>query len=378
MALRKTHVMILSFAAVLLCGACRSERDYLIIIDTSGSMADQHRTLEKVQSGMSSFLESVQTGDSVTLMRFDTEVGESASFTINEEADRQRVVDEVGRYRAEGRYTNMGAMVSALQSQIEQLKKPDRELFIVVMSDGKDDPPPWHRTEPLDLGEFRDPEAGSEADPYYIYYISLGRVTDPALQQQLETLAPERVRTVEAAPGQPAGAGGPGGEAATPESNAESVGLSQAAREIDETSFWQSFRRWGIWIAAVVAGLFLIGLIALLIYRFLNRHQVKGSLVYYEDGVGAPVKNRYVLDKLKRSKVEVGQKLGADLRLRQAGVSRNVELKAKVVKGQNYLKASSCDYALMKFLEQSRDGLISPGDRFKLGNYILEYDNATE
>ena len=310
-------------------------------------------------------------------MRFDTDVGEAARFTINDEADRQRVVDEVGRYRAEGRYTNMGAMVASLQSQIEQLKKPDRELFIVVMSDGKDDPPPGSRNRPLDLGEYRDPEAGSEADPYYIFYISLGRVTDPVLEQQLETLAPERVRTVEAAP-EPAGSEGPGDEAATPESNAESVGLMETARGIDETSFSQSLRRWGIWIAAIVAGLFLIGLLALLIYRFLNRHHVKGSLVYYEDGVGAPVKNRYVLEKLKRSKVEVGQKLGADLRLRQAGVSRNVELKAKVVKGQTYLKASSGDYALMKFLEQSRDGLISPGDRFKLGNYILEYDNATE
>ncbi|MDH5657554.1 MAG: hypothetical protein OEZ34_16690, partial [Spirochaetia bacterium] len=66
---------ILFFALILgaftACG--NSGKNYVFVIDTSGSMTFQNRTIDKVKKEMPKLLDLVQIGDRITLVEFDDE-----------------------------------------------------------------------------------------------------------------------------------------------------------------------------------------------------------------------------------------------------------------------------------------------------------------
>ncbi|MCB1322289.1 MAG: VWA domain-containing protein [Leptospiraceae bacterium] len=369
----KSILIVLLFGLFPLI-ACSQPRDYILVIDTSGSMSGSRNTIQKVKDEMPDFLETVNDGDSITIMTFDTEPNVGPTYTINNDDDRERVAEDVRSFKATGTYTGMHYMVAALSEKIKAVRQPGRQLFVVVMSDGQDDPPPW-TDEELNLEEYRDPDHRSSEDPYYIYYVSLGKLQDPELQQSLEQLSPDEVRTVDAGAGQGDGSGEPGAEGTD---DNQGAGLTDVGSDIEATSRMESWRKWGIRIAAIVAGLCLLFLLILLIYKFLNRHNVTGTMIYNDATIGGQLRNTYNVDKVKGSKMSVGPRLGADLRIKDIGVTNNIALKAKKVQGEIALKPRSGDLNLIQFTNQARDGLISSGDTFKIGNYNFEYKHGKE
>lgn len=388
-------------AGSLLLAACSSSgcggtRDYLLVIDTSGSMAGQRDTIGKVKTSIPSFLKSVEPGDTVTLLRFATEPEISETIRIDEEADKEKVVAEVQAMQAKGAYTDMGAMMQLLRKEAARLESDARDLVIVVMSDGRDDPPPWAKRDSIELKEFED--AGTQDRPQradYIYYISLGKIKDPGLEQSLGELGAEGVKTIEpetraeradgegaasptddAASGDGEASGEDGAGADESAQAADEIGLAEVARDVEESAWERALRRWGV-IGLIVVGVIVLLLLLLLLARaIMNRHKLDGLLRYYEADVGQPVKSDFPLDKLGKSRMTLGSKLGADLRIKQSGLPQNVHVKAKSLDGEKVLVPAQSDLAFFQFLDQKKQGVISKGDRFKLGNYILEYGDG--
>ncbi len=403
--------LALSFATG--CGLFGGGKDYVLVIDTSGSMAyrpgGDASKIDKVKQSMDAFLRSVDDGDTITLMNFDTETYRVGSYKINGDEDRARVVSAVETLAAKGRHTFMKGMVGSVREEVERLESQDRNVFVVIMSDGRDDPPAELKDQKLNIEDLKDPSETRDrpVQNAYIYYVSLGKLKDPALEAKLEELSPE-VKTVEPAkkksaePKQAAPASdSESGDAAATEAEtaddsaaaataddgeaqdesaaaADEIGLTEVSEDVDEVQWKTRYGAWAPIIRNVLLVLFILGVLIILIRWFMNRHKVAGAFTYYEADVGQPVKSSFDLDKLDKSKMSIGSKLGADLKIRQMGLPKNVDLKAKKVKGESILKPAGRDEAHFKYIKQKEDGLISRGDSFRLGNYIFEYNDGGE
>lgn len=359
--LRKAFLLLLFLSSLAACS--RAPRDYLLVIDTSGSMTASG-LIGEVKQGMSEFLTTVEPGDTVTLVRFDQRAAIGETIDIRSREDRNRVQTAVDAMEARGAYTDMGVMLRAISDRASSTA--GRERFVVVMSDGKDDPPPGVRRSEIDLGSMRDPEVDEDVNAAYIYYISLGRLKDPDLERELERISP-RTTTVQAGPGVESSEGATAGER---------TGLAQVAGDIERTTWLRWIQANWSWLRWLLLALILLLLLIYVIYRIVTGGRVRGTLSYYEVDVGPSLKSAYTLDKLDRNRVSIGSKLGADLRIRNSGIVRNVALKATTKRGQNLLRPAATDVSLFQFLSQKQEGLISPGDRFRLGNFIFEYNDG--
>ncbi len=397
----------LALAALVACGS--GARDYLLVIDTSGSMsAGKEKTIHKVRRSMESFMETVNPGDTVTLMGFDKDTRKVGTYEINSAEDRTVVVAAVQNLDAWGSHTYMKSMVATVREKVRELEGKGRNVIVVIMSDGKDDPPPGARKNRLQLSSIEAPEGERQVDDTYIYYVSLGKLKDPDLEAELKKLSPA-VKTIERKPKTPrataadgnekdgtaqANAGdGAGGDAAASEGEgdgdgdgdaamtegdesqaaADEIGLTEVAEDIDRTSWYEQLKSIGKIVAPIIFGiLFLVWLFR----KWKNRHKVSGDLQYYEADVGSPIKNSYSLSKTGKSAITVGSKVGADLKVRQSGLPHNITLKAFRKGGEDFLKTGGKDDALFKFMTRQQDDLISKGDKFRLGNYVFEYGDG--
>lgn len=414
-ALLTPALLAFCLSGLIACGG--SARDYVLVVDTSGSMEvgteERKSTMNKVRRSMQSFMQSVNPGDTVTLLGFDAETRNLGTFSINSEADRAGPVNAVRDLEASGRHTFMKAMVSSVSETVRELEGRGRNVIVVIMSDGKDDPPPGETDNRLALAEIQDTTASAGNERLvdtFIYYVSLGKLKDPSLEAELRKLSPD-VKTIEKqskpasqsnsgakgaaasgtagdsgksmadangtqAEGAGAGAAGEGDAAADAEgadADGDEIGLSEVAQDVADRSWYKQLKAIGTIAAPIIFGiLFLIWLWR----KWQNRHKVNGTLTYYEADVGSPLKNNFDLAKTQKSAVAVGSKVGADLKVRQSGLPRNISLKAVHKSGEDFLKPASADEALFKFNTRQQDELISKGDSFRLGNYVFEYGDG--
>lgn len=402
-------IAILALASLVACGS--GTRDYVLVIDTSGSMsAGNQKTIQKVRRSMASFMETVNPGDTVTLLGFDKSTRPIGTYKINSAADRVAPIQAVQNLDAWGSHTYMKSMVSSVRETVQELEGKGRNVIVVIMSDGKDDPPPGERKNRLQLSSIQASEAERTVQDTFIYYVSLGKLKDPQLEAELKKLSPV-VKTIERKPTPAAtkaksadakakgattaasgdakakddatnakGAGDDQAaeEAATPAGDesqvaADEIGLTEVAEDIDSRSWYDQLKSIGKIVAPILFGILLL---VWLSRKWKNRHKVSGNLKYYEADVGAPSKINFSLGKVGKSAILVGSKVGADLRVRQSGLPRNVSLKAYRKGGEDFLKTGGSDDAFFKFMTRQQDDLISKGDKFRLGNYVFEYGDG--
>lgn len=356
----------LVFAVIaLLLGACgRNPRNLLVVLDTSGSMVGPQKTMDKVRGSLPRLLETVQKGDSVTLLSFDESVRTGETIRIQKEEDKKRVLDQAAALQPEGMYTDMVNMVAAVREKSAQLEK-NGDIVIVILTDGMDDPRPGSRKDRFNLEVLRSPEAPPIKE-YYIYYVNLGTLKDEKLEAKLRSISPQ-VKVVQ---------GKPGGSAA------EQTGIDTVSSDIRTATFLGSLKQvWQKYTREILIGAgALVGLLLLILFVrwFRNRYKAEGRLSYYEDGVSFPMKTDYTLNKLQTAEFTVGGALGSNVRVRGLGAQEPVHFRAKAMKGRSYLVPSGRAANQMKVILQKQKGIIGTGDRFKIGNFIFEYDDGKE
>lgn len=348
--------------ALSVMAACGEKRHYLLAVDTSGSMADTRDTIGRVKASIPRLMETVNKGDSVTLLSFDENVAVGRTWTIRSNDDKRQPENEIKAFAAKGAWTDLSRMVQALRDKTKELEKEGGKIIIIVLTDGKDDPAPGTRKEHIDIQSLKDPNA--PVKDYFIYYVSLGALADPVLQKRLETIAPN-VTTIQAPDVKPG------------QSAAESTGMNRVLSDLRQKSWFDTFKKYGPIAALIIGGILLILGIILLIRRFLNRNKVAGDLLYYEDGINSPNKTPYNLDRLHSPSVTIGPKPGVNLRIKQLGLLQEFKFRALKIGGKNFLKPVS-NANLIQFLQQKNPGKVSSGDLFKIGNYKFEYNDGQE
>ncbi len=353
---KKMPAMLL--VALVLTVACGRQKDYVLVVDTSGSMDGQGRKLQAVKDALPGLLEKVAEGDQITVMNFDSKVHGSSTIPINSQADKQTVIDQIRALKATGAYTEMPVMVTALREKIKELSGNSRRTPVVMlMTDGIDDPA--RPRGKLNMEQFRDPEAQSP-DPY-IYYLNLGKLKDPNLEKQLQALS-RRVTTVDKSK---AGAG----------AGQEGLELGAIAEEAESTIWKDRLLTIGL---PILGGLLLLALLFWLVRKFMNRNKLVGELKYYEAEINFPNKNTFRLDKLKKSSLVIGPRLGVDLRIKQLGIPKEFKFKSRVKKARTYLKPVGRSASMVEFRKQTEKGLVADGDSFKIGNFVFEYKDGKE
>ena len=336
------YTVVLSL--IFLFAFCKQE-DYIIMLDTSGSMSSGDRAIEKVKANIPDFVNELDIGDSISLMSFDTKARFHKTFVIQNDADYEKVVKKFLSLKAKGTYTDMIAMLKSIKKVGEKLKKPGRRIVLIIMSDGLNDPPPWTKKKNLgiNLEEIRQDNWlwGLWNEPY-VYYVNLGKLKENKLPKRFKRVA-----------------------------DSNTAGLKEISKDIDSENRFLSISV----ILVIIASLCLLGLILLLIQKFITRHKVSGSLLYHDIDVPVSMSETYPLSKTKNHSFSFGSRIGAQLKIKGIGVKENIILKASKHKGTSCLKIRNKEakHFLFSNRNASKKNLIAPGDKFQIGNFKFEY-----
>jgi hypothetical protein len=333
---------------------CAKPNDYIYVIDASGSMAGGGNTLQKVKGRIPDLLGTVQKGDTVTIIVFDESARVIDSRTIESDRDIQELIDRVNRVEAVGPFTDFEMLISDLQGRVQGNESENR--FIIVLSDGKDDPRPGQRREKVSLEPYRTEKRGAIQEPY-IYYVSLGKIKSGVLEAGLKKIS-DKTKTVETQ-----GANG----------DADATGLTAVKEDITKKNMLDLGLRYGAIGAAVMIA---VALLVYLLNRFQNRYTLSGDLTYYE--LGNPLKNTYHLKKLKASTMTIGSAYGSNLKIKDPAFVTPFYLRALKKRGLRCLVPYGKNLEMVNFLVQKQKGIIQNGDKFKIANYIFEYSDEAQ
>ncbi len=330
-----------------------SGRDFLIVVDTSGSMA-RDKLLEQVKVGVRRLLdETARKNDSVTLYSFDEDLEARGSFTLSEPDSRARLMQSVEALSVQPRNTDMVKLILRLRDISRQSQRKDRDQVIVILSDGEDAPDPRGRSRPrLDLAKFRSPEKFPVQEKY-IYYVALRNQQTAGMVAGLEGAVGGKVK--------PIGKGGP-------DEVAGAIGT-----DLSIQALWKLFLTYWPYLAGLV-GLILVVLLALFfLARYRRANQPEGFLMFYEDGVQSPMKSALRLDRIQSNRFVIGARTGADFRVRGLGSNDLFAFRCRREKDRCRLQPTGPTGAKVQPLVQKEKGFFQFGDRFKIGNFVFEY-----
>ena len=402
---RKPYRHLFRFLLALLCTSflvsCSGAKEYILMIDTSGSMAANERPLEEIKSDVVDFVGKLALGDAITLMTFDSTVKRYKTYKLNQERNRQELVDQVLALQARGAYTDVDTMLVALAKTSDELQVSGRQLYIIIVSDGLDDPPPEVRKLREDaLVDLRSIEKKSQVNNEwwgmqkrpYIYYLSLRDirnygVKDGAKERAEEKTAMGPFKSSEVKDG-----------AEEKDKDKEKLDkvkkklslISDQVKVVDaskERDLSQAIAMediglidyWRITLYVLSALVFMI-CIVVICYKLYTRHKLNGSLTYCDVSLNDwNISQSFHLNKLSRHQFKLGSKMGAQLKIRDIGLKQNLSLRTKKYGELLCLKPVSkeADFYTCDSETYKKSGLIAPGDKFTVGNYIFKYTNDT-
>ncbi|GAB4334633.1 MAG: hypothetical protein Kow0099_06780 [Candidatus Abyssubacteria bacterium] len=178
---------ILSFLLVglLLCdtpamAANREEKnqDIIFLVDTSSSMRE---IFDDVKRAISEYVRQARNGDNVVLISFGEKVELRIRRSISSEEDIKWIERELAQLEPTQYYTYMtGALAKGLEElRLLERKHPDHVRTVVLLSDGKNNPPEG-MTDPITFEQVLKDFSGiirSEGSAFF--YLSLGESFDP-------------------------------------------------------------------------------------------------------------------------------------------------------------------------------------------------------
>ncbi len=359
-------ILLLTLGSLGACG--EKPVDYYLVVDVSGSMAEgKVSTMEQVKQSLPGVVKVINPGDRVTIISFaDMPVIESR-FVIESDDDIKRVSEVVEGLNPSGRYTDMKSMLQTLaEASTDSDMAAYSRQYLIVLSDGIDDPPPGARKNLVNLETYRSEPAGEMGSgERYIYYISLGDQEDTALKEGLSEIASgdQEVKVIKGK-----------------SENGEQTGIVAVADDIEKIEQKALLDEYGPYIIkglAIIGVLLLLLLVLWLLKKLFSGPELSGILLYKEDKAGS-FPGEYKLSKVKGDVLTVGSRPGVRMKVKDLGVPGIIKLKSVKRREQTWLKPVGKSEKLIKMLTNAGNRYIEPGDKFKIGNYIFEYKNVRE
>lgn len=342
------------------CG--EKPRDFYVVVDVSGSMAEgKISTMERVQESLDELLKSMEGGDRVNIITFADEPEKIGSFILESGEDTQKIADAVKKLKPTGRYTDMKAMLEKLALEARSSASSDySRQYMIVLSDGKDDPPPSRKGKVVDLEKFRSTEDVPVVERY-VYYISLGDGADIGLQSGLQELSgKDSVQVIEGKNG------------------SDGTGIGQVAEDIqgrEREAFIQKMMPYAKWAGMGLGGLLGLLLLFWLLRRITRGPTLDGKITYYESA-SPSMKFDYTLRKIRKDRLTIGSRPGVNLKVKELGIPGMIMFKSIRRGGVVSLKPVGRSTKLVKMLTNEGNRYVEPGDSFRIGKFIFEYNNG--
>ena len=336
-----------------------SNKDVILVLDTSLSMKGYggRNIFEDVKSSISVYIDTrLQDGDRVTFVTFDEDVKIFPRIMLDDQNDKDILKKYISMTEAHGQWTHMLAMlrqVFAIAKNLtdENAGKDKREVVIVIMTDGIDDPPPGKET--FTLKSVAEQYQGSD---WWIYVVNLadmektGKISS-ALEQFRKDLENVSENTM-----------------ILDGTDPNKAINEDMKNDMDRRDFIQQK------LIPALAVIFAICiLIGLFVYLRLKKLQIKGSLEYWNHELLKPEVYRVDLSPLAAREIIVGRVLGCNVKLRDYESREPFSLKAKSQKGGVILVLSHSDALEVGFKNKEYDGIVNNGDIFTASNFSFRY-----
>ncbi|GIX40624.1 MAG: hypothetical protein KatS3mg129_0357 [Leptospiraceae bacterium] len=409
---KKINKYILTWAIlsiILLINGCKKEpevkviqkNEYYIVLDTSGSMA--FGPFSHVQKKFNELLSLVKTGDTIYLITFDSEpkiIKKVENYDLTQKEELLQIVQDL---KPVGLYTDFQILIDYLKELVQQkpleeekfdkekneILKIQKKQFIIVLTDGKDEPPKKRKL--VDIKDFSKEEELPVKDRY-IYYISFAEKKSEKLEENLKTLSPN-VETIE----RPINKDNVDDQVQNnKEQNTQEntnledpSGIEQLKQDIEKKqeiiqkesillNIYYNIKHfivnnWYYLLPLLIVILFL----GFFLFYKLKPEPMKGELTFYEVGMHPSMGKTVKLSRFERKKLSIGNDPSCLIRIKSKDFPKKIELKA-LDKRHEYLFKIPKKYLKEVQLINNDKNVIHSGDKFKIKNYIFEYNYGSK
>jgi Mg-chelatase subunit ChlD len=358
-------ILVSFFCQGFAYSAAKVNKDVILVLDTSLSMVGyQGRNIfEDVKVSVYKYIDSLQDGDRVTFVTFDEDLKIFPTVVLDDKNDRDIVKKYISVTEAKGQWTFTLKMLKAVfaladtitkQNQKENPVNP-RNVVIVIMSDGLDDPPPANSKETFNLKKIAEQYSGND---WWIYIVNLAEMqkskeisaAQQALKEELSKVS-ENTAII-------------GGE------NPDKAINEDLKKDVEEKE-WQQVVK----LLPYLAAIFLIVLIiVILLLRRSAGTKISGVLEYWNHELLKPEVHSVNLAGYNMKLIAIGRHPDSVLRIRDFGARGMFYLKAVREKGVIRIKISHDEGLEIFFKNKESDGYVNNGDIFAVSNYSFRYN----
>jgi len=362
-------VFVFQFSIGVRAAFANPDKNVIVVLDTSMSMIGHggkffgRDILEPVKQSINRFIDKqIDDGDTVTFMTFDTDVKSYPTVIIYDENDRDIVKKYISMVEAKGKWTNTFSMIRGVEQKAKELEELDkkkdkeRQIVIIVMTDGLDDPAPDSKQ------KMSIEEIGKQQADWWFYIVDLKGLIDNTKylehRKKLEEKASKLSKNV---------------KIIQVDDKDKSMGMDAVAEDSEKKIASSSFARI---IQILIAVLVVCALLALVFFMLqYSKLKVKGKLDYWNNEVLDPYITHFDLAKKELREITIGKGASCDLVIRDLGVSKPFSIKAvRLNKEIKFAITAGAGYKI-EFVNKKPDGFVKAGDIFKVNNFTFKLFN---
>lgn len=346
-----------------LSAAAAANKDVILVLDTSLSMVGYQgkNIFESVKGSVNTYLDSLQDGDRVTFVTFDEEVKVYPQVLLDDQNDRDIVKKYISTTEAHGQWTHTLQMLKTVFALADQLTKESaekntelkRNVVIVIMSDGLDDPPPGKGKDRFDLKKVAEQYSGND---WWIYLVNLDE-----LQKSKEISAAQKNLMSELSKVS-------GNTSMLDGSNPDQAINDEIRKDIERKEREQFYR-----LLTIVAGLLILILLIVLIVIKIRSVKIKGHLEYWNHELLKPEVLTISLTNLAKKEIILGRTAACTAKVRDYESRVPFRLKAVKKGGQTLIRIDHEEGLDFGFKNKEGDGYLLNGDIFSASNISFRY-----
>jgi hypothetical protein len=297
------------------------------------------------------------------LVTFDEDLKIYPQVVIDDQNDRDIVKKYISVTEAKGQWTFTLKMLQTVFGIADTLTKDNqaqtqinpRNVVIVIMTDGLDDPPPAKSKERFDLKKIAEQYSGND---WWIYLVNLSEMEKSkeisAAQQKLKAELSKISENTTFIDGQ----------------NPDKAINEDLQKDIEQKE-WSQFKKI---LPFIILILLLIAIIALVLIKRASGVKVKGSLDYWNHELLKPEVLNVSLAALNFKSIPVGRAITTGVRIRDFESRHVFTLKAVREKGVIRIKNIADEGLEVGFKNKDFDGYVNDGDIFSASNFSFRYN----
>ena len=378
-----------------------NKNEYYIVIDTSGSMAG--RPFRHIQKKFAELLSFMKSGDTIYIITFDSEPKLLKKIDNYSLEKKEEILQLIQVLKPLGLYTDFQLLLDYLRDLLSKTsleeQKFDQEKnilyktkinqYVIVLTDGKDEPKKKRKL--VNIKDYSTTEQLPIQDRY-IYYISFAEKKSEQLEKNLKDLS-SNVKVIERPVNSKQSVQNAKNNINRQEDASTTIkdpsGLEELKQDLEQKQSEVQKKNDFINIYHKILSLInhykyiiLISLLlvlilgALIFYRF-KPEPMKGELIFYESGMHPSVGRAIKLNRFEKKTLSIGNDPSCLIRIKQKDFPKKVELKA-VDKNDDYYFKIPSKYLKDVQLITSDKNVIHSGDKFKIKNYIFEYNYGSK